>query len=169
VTKEILRKALSSDIETACIGLKIAHFCTEFDIDIFNITVKNMKKIASEEKITFYNKVLLDNSLKLFDSCLKVNKEIKNNFIEKEGEYKEALTVGLLSNNHEIRVMYCKIVEELILETYQTDFELFSIFFNLIYKNFEQCDKSTLTIEYFDLYSNILEVLQNHPDLYEKL
>ncbi len=32
VTKEILRKALESDIETACIGLKIAHQCTEFDV-----------------------------------------------------------------------------------------------------------------------------------------
>ncbi len=74
-----------------------------------------------------------------------------------------------MSHNHDIRVMYCKIVEELIGETYANDFEIFSIFFNLIYKNFEKCDKSTLNIEYFDLYSNLLEVLQNHPELYEKL
>lgn len=32
-----------------------------------------MKKILSQEILSFYNKVLLDNSLKLFDTCLKVN------------------------------------------------------------------------------------------------
>lgn len=81
VTKEILRKALESDIETACIGLKIAHQCTEFDVEIFNLTFKNMKKILNQESLSFYNKVLLDNSLKLFDSCLKINKDIRNQFI----------------------------------------------------------------------------------------
>lgn len=89
--------------------------------------------------------------------------------MEKEPEYRESLTSGLMSNNNEIRTMFCKTVEELITETYSSDFEIFSVFFNLIYKNFEKCDKSTLSIEYFDLYSNLLEVLQNNPDLYEKL
>lgn len=65
--------------------------------------------------------------------------------------------------------MYCKAIEQLIAETYKSDFDIFEILFNLINKNFEQCDKSTLTIEYFDLYSNLLEILQNHPELYEKL
>lgn len=65
--------------------------------------------------------------------------------------------------------MYCKAIEQLIAETYESDFDIFEILFNLINKNFEQCDKSTLTIEYFDLYSNLLEILQNHPELYEKL
>lgn len=65
--------------------------------------------------------------------------------------------------------MYCKATEQLIAETYKSDFDIFEILFNLINKNFEQCDKSTLTIEYFDLYSNLLEILQNHPELYEKL
>jgi len=52
--------------------------------------------------------------------------------------------------------MSCKIIEEIINETHDTDFQIFSIFFNMIYKNFEKCDKSTLSIEYFDLYSNLL-------------
>ena len=74
-----------------------------------------------------------------------------------------------MNNNHEIRSMYCKAIEQLIIETFEIDFEIFEILFNLINKNFEQCDKTTLTIEYFDLYSNLLEILQNHPRLYEKL
>ena len=40
-----------------------------------------MKDIAKSDDLTFYNKVLLDNSLKLFDSCLRLNKDIKNMFI----------------------------------------------------------------------------------------
>lgn len=122
VTKDILRKALESDIETACIGLKIAHQCTEFDVDIFNLTFKNMNKIVSQDFLSFYNKVLLDNSLKLFDSCLKLNKEIRDQFIKNQEEYRNALIAGLMNNNHEIRSMYSKTIEQLILETYEIDF-----------------------------------------------
>lgn len=43
------------------------------------------------------------------------------------------------------------------------------MFFKLVYENFEKCDKSTLSIEYFDLYSKLLEVLKVHPALLTKL
>ncbi len=46
---------------------------------------------------------------------------------------------------------------------------IFEILFNLIYKNFENCDKESLNIEYFDLYSNLLEFLNTHSSLLEKL
>ncbi len=96
-----------------------------------------MNKILSQESLSFYNKVLLDNSLKLFDSCLKVDKDIRNQFIKNQEEYRNALITGLLNNNHEIRSMYCKAIEQLIMETYEIDFEIFEILFNLINKNFE--------------------------------
>jgi len=74
-----------------------------------------------------------------------------------------------MSKNLEIRSMFCQSINFIISETVESDFSIFSIFFNLVYKNFEQCDKSTLSIEYFDLYSSLLEVLKTHPELLEKL
>jgi hypothetical protein len=110
ITRDILRRILDSDIETTCIGLKIAHECSEFDVEIFNMTLNNIKNISSLDELSFFNKVLLDNSLKLFQSCLSSNKEIRNVFIEKEGEYDEVLISGLMSKNLDIRVMYCSAI-----------------------------------------------------------
>lgn len=39
----------------------------------------------------------------------------------------------------------------------------------MVYSNFEKCEKSTLSIEYFDLYSQLLEVLKQHTTLLPKL
>ena len=61
-----------------------------------------------------YHKVLLDKSLKLFDSCLRLNKDIRNNFVEKSEEYFHALTSGLMSHNNDIRVMYCQMMQQLV-------------------------------------------------------
>ena len=41
--------------------------------------------------------------------------------------------------------------------------------FNLVYKIFDKGDKSTLNIEYFDLFSSLLEILRVHPQLMPKL
>ena len=38
-----------------------------------------------------------------------------------------------------------------------------------MYNTFEKCDKTTLSIEYFDLYSQVLEVLKLHPALLPRL
>ena len=39
----------------------------------------------------------------------------------------------------------------------------------MVYKIFDKCDKSTLSIEYFDLFSTILEMLSIHDELMPKL
>ena len=40
------------------------------------------------------------------------------------------------------------------------DFKLFETFFNLIYKIFDNCELSTLTMEYFELFSKLLSILK---------
>ena len=49
-----------------------------------------------------------------------------------------------------------------MLESAESHIEIFEPFFRLVYGNFEKCDKTTLSIEYFDLYSELLEILKVH-------
>lgn len=74
-----------------------------------------------------------------------------------------------MSANEISRTMYCKALEDIIEHSIEADFRIFEALFNLVYKIFDNCDKSTLTIEYFDLFSSILEMLCIHDNLMGKL
>ena len=39
----------------------------------------------------------------------------------------------------------------------------------MVYENFEKCKKESLFTEYFELYSELLEMLRRHPEVLEKL
>ena len=65
--------------------------------------------------------------------------------------------------------MYCEAVEKIMVESAQSHFQIFEPFFRFVYGNFEKCDKATLSIEYFDLYSQLLEILKEHQQLLPKL
>lgn len=65
--------------------------------------------------------------------------------------------------------MYCNCIEDIIHKSIDTDFKVFESLFNLIYRIFDKCDKSTLTIEYFDLFTSLLEILRAHEQAMEKL
>ena len=74
-----------------------------------------------------------------------------------------------MTANSASRIMYCKSIEQIIEQSIETDFRIFEALFNLVYKIFDNVDKSTLTIEYFDLFSSILEMLCIHDELMPKL
>ena len=74
-----------------------------------------------------------------------------------------------MSNNQITRALYCNALEELIHLSIEKNFEIFEVLFNLVYKIFDKGDKSTLNIEYFDLFSSLLEMLRVHPALLPKL
>lgn len=65
--------------------------------------------------------------------------------------------------------MYCEAVKNILVETAETQIDIFVVFFWLVYGNFEKCDKSTLSLEYFELYSELLEILKLHQELLPKL
>jgi hypothetical protein len=119
-----------------CIGLKVAHECNQFDIDFFNKSLMNLKKINGKTKLDFYSKVLLDNTLKLVDYCLKTNEEIIDHYVGKHEEYDLILSSGLMSKNNEIRKIYSTSIEKIVEDTVESKFIIFEIFFNLIYRNF---------------------------------
>lgn len=74
-----------------------------------------------------------------------------------------------MSKNSVIRKMYCEAVKNILIDTAASYIEVFEAFFWLVYGNFEKCDKSTLSLEYFDLYSELLEILKLHQELLPKL
>jgi ubiquitin carboxyl-terminal hydrolase 34 len=57
----------------------------------------------------------------------------------------------------------------ILTESLSSNFLLFEIIFRLIYENFEKCNKESLFTEYFELFSELLEMLTKHPDVLEKL
>ena len=48
ISKEVLKKILSMSVETACMGLKLAQSCKEFNEEIFEIIIHNLKEINSK-------------------------------------------------------------------------------------------------------------------------
>lgn len=57
-------------VQTACIGLKVALECESIDVEIFKIISDNLKKSNSFENTNFFDKVILDYSLKNFSKFL---------------------------------------------------------------------------------------------------
>lgn len=74
-----------------------------------------------------------------------------------------------MSKNLLTRKMYCEAVKNILSESAETRVEIFIAFFWLVYGNFEECDKATLSLEYFELYSELLEILKLHQELLPKL
>lgn len=68
-------------VSTVCIALKLAQFCKEFDEEIFEAIIANLKEINSKEYLEFHGKVILDNCLRILDLCLSHNQNIKKHFI----------------------------------------------------------------------------------------
>jgi hypothetical protein len=61
-----------------------------------------------------------------------------------------------MSKNPFIRRMYCEAIKNIMVECADSHIEIFEPFFRLVYGNFEKCDKTTLSFEYFELYSELL-------------
>ena len=74
-----------------------------------------------------------------------------------------------MSANSVARTMYCNCIDGIIQKSIISDFKVFESLFNLVYRIFDKCDKSTLTIEYFDLFTSLLETLKVNEKLMEKL
>lgn len=129
----------------------------------------NLKTINSQEDIDFLNKVVLDNSLQILNKSLGLDETIKQYYLEHQSVCNKIFREGIMSANSTSRAMYCKGLEEIIEHSIEADFRIFEALFNLVYKIFDNCDKSTLTIEYFDLFSSLLEMLCIHDSLMEKL
>jgi hypothetical protein len=112
--------------------------------------------------------VLLDNILRILEWLLRENEGIRKHYAESHEEYDPIITAGLMSKNSVIRKMYCEAVKNILVETAETQIDIFVVFFWLVYGNFEKCDKSTLSLEYFELYSELLEILKLHQELLPK-
>ncbi len=67
--------------ETACIGLKVTHECKSIDVSIFNIITEFLSKSNSIENMTFFDKVILDYSLKIFAKFLIRDKKIAAHYV----------------------------------------------------------------------------------------
>ncbi len=68
----------------------------------------------------------------------------------------------MMSVNQSSREAFCHTLSELIELAVEKDFKLFESLFNLIYRIFDNCELSTLTMEYFELFSHLLETLKLH-------
>ena len=112
---------------------------------------------------------MLDNTLRILELLLRDNENIRSHFVTSHAEYDPIITAGLMSKNATIRKMYCEAVENVMTESADKHIEIFEPFFRLVYTNFEKCDKATLSIEYFELYSQLLEILKEHQALLPKL
>lgn len=169
LTHEILKGVLKMSLETACMGLKVANECSSIDIEIFQIILENLQVINSEEEIDFLHKVVLDNSLQIVSKGLGHDQAIKDFYLDQQKMCNQIFREGIMSANSVSRTMYSKALEEIIEHSIEADLRIFEGLFNLVYKIFDNCDRSTLTIEYFDLFSSILEMLCIHDELMEKL
>lgn len=87
-----------------------------FDVATFRKAIRNLSKLPSGG-LTFYGKVLLDNTLKIMDYFLKEDNRIREDFIEKHEDYEGILIVGLMSKDTEIRKMFSNAIEEIIMTT----------------------------------------------------
>lgn len=143
-------------------GLRAAINSPCFEVDTFRIILTNLKKVNTQGLQTFHSQVLLDSTLKILEWLLKENEAIRKHYAENHTEYDSIIATGLMSKNSLIRKMYCQAVKNILIQTADTYIEVFEAFFWLVYGNFEKCDKSTLSLEYFDLYSELLEILRLH-------
>lgn len=74
-----------------------------------------------------------------------------------------------MSANLEVREMYCEASRKILSESVESNFSVFEIMFRMIYSNFEKCNKSSLYIQYFELFSSMLEMLHSHPGVLARL
>lgn len=169
LAREVLERLLSADIETACIGLRAAIHSPHFEVETFSRILGNLKRLNAQNQLSFHSQVVLDNTLKILEWLLRENEAIRQHYAVRHAEYDPILTAGLMAKNPLTRRAYSAAVETIIEESADEHFDIFEPFFRLVYGNFEKCDKSTLSLEYFELYSKLLEVLKLHPELLQKL
>ena len=51
-----------------------------------------------------------------------------------------------MSKNVLVRKMFCEAIKTIMLESAESNIEIFQPFFRLVYGNFEKCDKTTLSL-----------------------
>lgn len=117
----------------------------------------------------FFNKVVLDYSLKIFSKFVIKQQSISEYYIANEETLNKILRDGIMSVNVASREAFCHTISELIELSVEKDFKLFESLFNLVYRIFDKCELSTLTMEYFELFSHLLMILKVHPELMPKL
>jgi hypothetical protein len=113
---------MSSDIETVCIGLKVAIHSSHFDVGTFRKIISNLRKINTQTNLGFYSKVVLDNTLRILEWFIKNNPSIRSYYLANQEEYNAILTTGLMSKNPVTRKMYCEAIEEVITGTVEDNF-----------------------------------------------
>ena len=101
-------------IQTVCIGLKVALSCDLIDIKIFEIITENLKKANSQENMDFFNKVVLDYSLKIFSKFVIKEESIANYYITNEEQLNKTFREGIMSINQFSRESFCHTLSLLI-------------------------------------------------------
>jgi|JI61114DRNA_FD_contig_31_2226858_length_806_multi_3_in_0_out_0_2 hypothetical protein len=81
---------------------------------------------------------------------------LKEEFLKDNARFERLFVTGLMSSKPELRNIYIEAVAQMFVHfTRQPD--LFSMFFSIVYINFEKCNKKDLSPEYFSLFSGALE------------
>lgn len=81
LTKEVLSSVLKMSKETICIALKVALKCESIDVDNFCVIIENLKSSNSLQHVDFFNKVILDYSLKIFTRFLIKDDKISEYYV----------------------------------------------------------------------------------------
>lgn len=157
LTSDDLEKVLGNDDETLAIGLKVAdkqHL--ELSADNFGTLLKRVETVNSDEKLTKYAKIALKFSLLMISRAVETQPTLKEELLRDNARFQRLFLDGLMSSKVELRNIYIEAVADMFRHfTGQPD--LFSMFFSIVYSNFEKCNKKDLSPEYFGLFSGALE------------
>ena len=81
---------------------------------------------------------------------------LKEEFLKDNARFERLFVTGLMSSKPELRNIYIEAVAQMFVH-FTRHPDLFSMFFSIVYINFEKCNKKDLSPEYFSLFSGALE------------
>jgi hypothetical protein len=152
---------LLNDEETLAIGLKVAdNQCLQISAENFSILLKRIEAI-NESKLSKYSKVVLKFSLSIISRAVETQPVLKEEFLRNNARFEKLFLSGLMSGKSELRNIYIEAVNDMF-KHFNGQPDLFSMLFNIVYTNFEKCNKKDLSPEYFHLFTNALEEARSH-------
>lgn len=122
----------------------------------FSTLLQRIEIINADDKLNKFSKIVLKFSLMLVARAVESQTQLKQEFLKDNARFERLFLSGLMSSKVELRNIYIEAVAAMF-RHFNRQPDLFSMFFNIVYSNFEKCNKKDLSLEYFDLFSGALE------------
>ena len=91
--------------------------------------------------MTYYNKLTLEYSLKIIVKAIENQIPLQDEFLRNKDKFEKVFLSGLMSKKSELSSYYMKAVNDLFQSLITKRIEVFEMLFNMIYFNFEKCNK----------------------------